>query len=45
MTGESIEQVQEWAAQDPYAKAGLFRQVAVDRWKRVFQQSSLVQRP
>ncbi|QCO55854.1 YciI family protein [Pseudorhodobacter turbinis] len=32
---ESLAQAQEWAAKDPYAKAGLFASVAISEWKKV----------
>jgi uncharacterized protein YciI len=32
VTGESVDEVQQWANQDPYAKAGLFQQVKVYQW-------------
>ncbi|WP_169569464.1 YciI family protein [Sneathiella limimaris] len=32
---ESLEAAQEWAAQDPYGKAGLFERVDVKPWKHV----------
>jgi uncharacterized protein YciI len=32
---ESMEQAQDWAAHDPYAKAGLFAQVDMREWKKV----------
>ena len=32
---ESLAAAQEWAAGDPYAKAGLFHSVRVDGWKKV----------
>jgi uncharacterized protein len=32
---ESMEQAKEWAAGDPYTKAGLFTQVSLTEWKRV----------
>ncbi|GJQ13253.1 hypothetical protein GpartN1_g5044.t1 [Galdieria partita] len=42
VTGESVDQVQHWASQDPYAKAGLFQQVSVYRWKRVVENTKVV---
>lgn len=35
LTLDSIEAAQEWAANDPYAKAGLFADVSVQEWKKV----------
>lgn len=32
---ESLAAAQEWAANDPYAVAGLFESVSVQAWKRV----------
>lgn len=32
---ETLEQAQNWAANDPYAKAGLFADVTVTEWKKV----------
>ncbi len=32
---ESIEAARDWAAQDPYAKAGLFARVDIREWKKV----------
>lgn len=32
---ESLEEAQAWAANDPYAKAGLFESVTVTEWKKV----------
>lgn len=32
---ETLEQAQNWAANDPYAKAGLFADVTVIEWKKV----------
>lgn len=32
---ETLEQAQAWAAQDPYARAGLFTSVTLTEWKRV----------
>lgn len=32
---ESLQQAQEWAAADPYAKAGLFSEVRITEWKKV----------
>jgi uncharacterized protein len=32
---DSLQQGQDWAASDPYAKAGLFQQVTVTEWKKV----------
>jgi uncharacterized protein len=32
---DSIAQAKAWAADDPYAKAGLFAQVTLQEWKRV----------
>ena len=30
-----MQAAQDWAANDPYAKAGLFQSVRLDEWKRV----------
>ncbi|EME29662.1 uncharacterized protein Gasu_28860 [Galdieria sulphuraria] len=43
VTGESVEQVQHWASQDPYAEAGLFQQVSVYQWKRVVENGQVVE--
>jgi uncharacterized protein len=32
---DSMAQAKAWAADDPYAKAGLFAQVTLQEWKRV----------
>lgn len=32
---ETVELAEDWAAGDPYAKAGLFESVRVQAWKRV----------
>lgn len=32
---ETLDQAQEWAAADPYAKAGLFQSVDIREWKKV----------
>jgi len=32
---ETLSQAQNWAANDPYAKAGLFESVMVSEWKKV----------
>ncbi|OWY07667.1 hypothetical protein B6V74_17150 [Thioclava sp. F42-5] len=32
---ESLKAAQDWAANDPYAKAGLFEDVQVKAWKKV----------
>ncbi len=32
---ETMEQAQDWAARDPYAKAGLFASVDLREWKKV----------
>ena len=32
---ESMDQAQDWAAADPYAKAGLFDSVTIREWKKV----------
>ena len=32
---DSLQAAQDWAASDPYAKAGLFQQVEIREWKRV----------
>jgi uncharacterized protein YciI len=31
----SVDEAREWAANDPYAKAGLFQSVDVREWKKV----------
>lgn len=36
MDFDSIEDAENWAAQDPYAKAGLFESVSITAWKKVF---------
>ena len=33
--GESLAEVEAWAAQDPFAKAGLFESVVIRRWRYV----------
>ncbi|KFI28913.1 YciI family protein [Paenirhodobacter enshiensis] len=33
--GDSIEVAKDWAANDPYAKAGLFEDVRITEWKKV----------
>jgi uncharacterized protein YciI len=32
---DSLQQAQDWAAADPYAKAGLFDSVTITEWKKV----------
>lgn len=32
---ETLEQARDWAASDPYAKAGLFQSVDIREWKKV----------
>lgn len=32
---ETLAQAQDWAAADPYAKAGLFASVTISEWKKV----------
>ena len=32
---DSLQAAQDWAAFDPYAKAGLFEQVRITEWKKV----------
>jgi uncharacterized protein len=32
---ETLEQAQDWANADPYAKAGLFESVTIREWKKV----------
>ncbi|KFE35189.1 YciI family protein [Thioclava atlantica] len=32
---DSLQAAQDWAANDPYAKAGLFETVSVQEWKKV----------
>jgi uncharacterized protein YciI len=32
---ETMAQAQDWAANDPYAKAGLFQSVSLSEWKKV----------
>lgn len=32
---ETLAQAEDWAANDPYAKAGLFESVAISEWKKV----------
>jgi uncharacterized protein YciI len=32
---DALQQAQDWADADPYAKAGLFASVAVTEWKKV----------
>ena len=32
---ETLAQAQDWAANDPYAKAGLFESVQITEWKKV----------
>ena len=32
---DTLQDARDWAAGDPYAKAGLFESVAVDEWKQV----------
>ena len=33
--GDSLAAVRDWAAQDPYAQAGLFASVEVSEWRKV----------
>lgn len=35
LNAASLEVAQEWAAHDPYAKAGLFQSVTISEWKKV----------
>jgi uncharacterized protein len=35
LTVDSLSQAQDWAAADPYAKAGLFESVTIREWKKV----------
>lgn len=35
LTVDSLEQARDWAANDPYAKAGLFERVEIREWKKV----------
>ncbi|MFN3722478.1 MAG: YciI family protein [Paracoccaceae bacterium] len=35
LTVETLEQAQNWAENDPYAKAGLFETVSIREWKKV----------
>ncbi|MDQ7262947.1 YciI family protein [Paracoccus sp. PS-1] len=35
---EDLEAARQWAAQDPYAQAGLFESVAIREWKKVIGQ-------
>jgi uncharacterized protein YciI len=32
---DRLDQARDWAAQDPYAKAGLFQSVDIREWKKV----------
>jgi hypothetical protein len=32
---ETLAQAEDWAANDPYAKAGLFESVTISEWKKV----------
>lgn len=32
---DTLQQAQDWAANDPYAKAGLFQSVDIREWKKV----------
>jgi uncharacterized protein YciI len=32
---DSLQDAKDWAAGDPYAKAGLFESVSIDAWKKV----------
>ncbi|WP_151719027.1 YciI family protein [Gemmobacter serpentinus] len=32
---ETLDQARDWAANDPYAKAGLFEHVQITEWKKV----------
>ncbi len=36
MDFDTIAEAEAWAAQDPYAKAGLFESVSITAWKKVF---------
>lgn len=35
LTADNLQAAQDWAAHDPYAKAGLFASVTVIEWKKV----------
>ncbi|SLN33163.1 YciI family protein [Pseudooctadecabacter jejudonensis] len=35
LTVDSLQAAQDWADNDPYAKAGLFKHVRVEEWKKV----------
>lgn len=35
LTVDTLEDAQNWAAADPYAKAGLFASVTITEWKKV----------
>lgn len=35
LTVETLSQAQDWAANDPYARAGLFDSVTIREWKKV----------
>ena len=35
LTVESVKDAQDWAADDPYARAGLFEAVTISEWKKV----------
>ena len=35
LTVDSMAQAEDWAAADPYAKAGLFESVSIREWKKV----------
>lgn len=35
LTVDSLDQARDWAANDPYAKAGLFQSVDIREWKKV----------
>jgi uncharacterized protein YciI len=35
LTVETLAQAQDWAANDPYAKAGLFQSVDIREWRKV----------
>ncbi|NTT87741.1 YciI family protein [Tabrizicola fusiformis] len=32
---ETLAQAEDWAANDPYAKAGLFESISISEWKKV----------
>lgn len=35
LTVDSLDQARDWAANDPYAKAGLFQSMDIREWKKV----------